>query len=113
MEKDNGNVLKEKINNLKENIDEFKKYHKDDIDTIHKSLRESTNENRVTKKNLYDKIEGEITMIEKTIKNVNLKMDEVTKELTKLGFKILVGFLGFLGTAVITLIVFIYLNNVR
>ncbi len=55
----------------------------------------------------------EIVMVEKTIENITNEMGEITRALAKLGFKILMGLVVFLSTSLISVLVFIYLNNIK
>lgn len=82
----------------KERLDDCK----DNLDSLRRRIDHERNETK-----------EEITMVEKTVANITNEMGEITKALAKLGFKILMGLVVFLGTSLISVLVFIYMNNIK
>jgi chromosome segregation ATPase len=66
-----------------------------------------------TKKGIYEYIDKKIEETREEVKMIEKTLNGLTKEMTRLGFKILWGFLGFAGTAIISLVIFIYLNGIK
>jgi hypothetical protein len=93
------------------------KYHLEDYkefkDSVHDRFNELKANRETTKKGIYIYIDKKIDETKEEVKLIEKTLNGLTKEMTKLGFKILWGFLGFAGTVIISLVVFIYLNGIK